>query len=104
MEEMRRLLLSNPQIMMEASRSGFGNSTNAKNNYGQYDDIPSDFNDVYPNTNNGSDVYESYLSKQREYQKDENSQQDLVEIATFGSMGNSKRSEGFNTNAELDSV
>lgn len=64
MEEMRRLVLSNPQIMMEASRSGFGNSTSAKNNnYGQYDDIPSEFNDVYQDTNNGSDVYESYLSK-----------------------------------------
>lgn len=82
MEEMRRLLLSNPQIMMEASRSGFGNSTNAKNNYGQYDEIPSEFKDL------GND-YQSYLDshcgdefpQQREGEQDE----EQIEIATFGS-------------------
>jgi len=47
MEEMRRLLLSNPQIMMEANRSGFtNNNSNVNNNqYHQYDEIPMEFND-----------------------------------------------------------
>jgi len=81
MEEMRRLLLSNPQIMMEANRSGFtNNNSNVNNNqYHQYDEIPPEFQDLKRDDDDDVNV------QVNEGYDLEGEDQDQIEIATFGS-------------------
>ncbi|KAL4426611.1 hypothetical protein ABPG74_003074 [Tetrahymena malaccensis] len=71
-EELRRLILSNPQMMMEASKGSFRRQATYGEEYGG----------VYDGSN--FQIYQDYKNRQQ------SSDNDLVEIDTYGSMMNSK--------------
>ncbi|KAL4465486.1 hypothetical protein ABPG72_009424 [Tetrahymena utriculariae] len=71
-EELRRLILSNPQMMMEASKGSFRRQAT----YGD------EIGGVYDGSN--FQIYQEYKNRQQ------SSDNDLVEIDTYGSMMNSK--------------
>ncbi|EWS72440.1 hypothetical protein TTHERM_001106189 (macronuclear) [Tetrahymena thermophila SB210] len=71
-EELRRLILSNPQMMMEASKGSFRRQATYGEEYGG----------VYDGSN--FQMYQDFKNRQQ------SSDNDLVEIDTYGSMMNSK--------------